>query len=176
MKVHTFHSLLRLRGGCAHSCGLSLEQPVRKIMNRLPRTRGRYPAKLRAGGKCDLWLWDDKGEENPLAAIEVKPLMNHYHTDVERLARLVQRNLEFGVFASCQVQQVKDKCKDVEDALIGEASSLCEGIKKHLNRVDGSLYVTWNLGNIEELQLEGDEQTLVWCPICLLICHQKDFR
>jgi hypothetical protein len=176
MTVYIFRSLLELKDSkCGCPYGLSLEQRVRTIMSHLPRKRGRYPNKLRAGGKIDLVLWDieDWQDEKPLAAIEVKENGQNYDKDLRRLAALVERNLEFSILASCQVKEVRGSRKVAEDELVRTISSMSKAIKRYLMTLNGDLHLESRWGAIEDLQLEGDEQIFVWCPVCFLICRRE---
>ena len=176
MKVYIFQSLLRLRRKCGSPYGLSLEEPVRTIIDHLPTTRGRYPGKLRLGGKCDLVFWEEKEEEKPLVAIEVKEDITDHRADIGRLAALVQRNLRLGIFASCKAQQVRAKREDAEAELLQTTDSMCKDIQRCLSKEDRSLRLTYKLGNTKKLRLEGDEESLVWCPACLLISKKRSRR
>jgi len=174
--VYIFQSLLRLRRQWGSPYGLALEQRVRTIIGHLPRTPGPYPVKLRPRGKCDIVFWEEGDEEKPLLAIEVKEDITDNHADIERLAGLVQRNLRLGIFASCKAQPVTTKREDAKAALLQTVDSMCKDIERALTRQDKNLRLAYKLGKIEELRLEGDEETFVWCPACLLISKKRSRR
>lgn len=178
MTVHVFQSLFRLKRDCGCTYGLSLERRVREIISHLPSKRGRYSGNLRVNGKCDLLIWDiqDAQQEKPFAAVELKEDVHKYQWDVRRLVDLVQRDLPFGIFASCQFKEVKSKRKAAEVELDHDLDSMYQKIRRYLRKLDGDLSLECNPGDTQYLRLTGDEYRLVWCPVSLVISRKRNCR
>jgi len=175
MTVYIFQSILKLKKECGCAYGLSLETPVRDVVNGLPTKRGSYSKKLRISGKCDVLLWDIDNDKIPIAAIEVKEDAWKYDSDIKRLAGLVQRKLEFGIFASCQFGEIEENnCEEAKGNLTQETECICEEIREYLRGLDRNLYLINDSGNIDVIQLDGDEQKLVWCPACFIIRNKEN--
>ncbi|MBA7666007.1 hypothetical protein ES703_74082 [subsurface metagenome] len=176
MTVYIFQSILELKEECNCTYGLSLEEPVKELATSLG-ARPRYPKDARVYGYCDLLLRDIN--DKPRAAIEVKKYAWDYPEDLGRLAYLVEKGLEFGVFASCWFEEVKDNNhKEAEDRLKEEIQCIHEHIRKHIRRRYNKLLIERELGNIERLVLEGEtldqKEESRWCPVCFVVYRKED--
>lgn len=180
MTVYIFQSLLMLLKNCDRPYGLSLEEPVYRLVSDCRKMSGRhsrgvYRYGLRKDGKCDLSLKDKN--DKPLAAIEVKENPWTYYSDIDRLAGLVTIGLPFGVFASCWFEEVSNNdLEEAENRLTEEMQSIYEHISQDINRMGDNLSVDKAQGNVKCLVLEGEEskqkQKWKWCPVCFMI-HEK---
>lgn len=177
MTVYIFQSILELKRKCNCTYGISLEEPVYELAKSLG-ARPRYPEGARVYGYCDLLLRainDDK----PRAVIEVKKYAWDYWGDLERLAYLVEKGLEFGVFASCWFEEVKDNNrKEAEDRLKEEIQCIHEHIRNDISKRYSRLFIEREPGNIERLVLEGEtlgqKEELMWCPVCFVVYRKED--
>ena len=171
MTVYIFQSILELKEKCNCTYGLSLEEPVYELARSLG-ARPRYSQEARVYGHCDLLLRDIK--EKPRAVIEIKKYAWDYPQDLPRLSYLVEKGLEFGVFASCWSEEIKDSNqKDAENRLKEEIQCIYEHIKQDVRRRCNRLVVERELGDIERLVLEGEKlsqkEEWMWCPVCFVI-------
>lgn len=174
MTVYIFQSILELKEKCGCTYGLSLEEPVYELAKSLG-ARPRYPKDARIYGYCDLLLRDIN--DKPRAALEVKKYAWDYPADLGRLAYLVEKGLEFGVFVSCWFEEVIDNNhKEVEERLKEEMQCIRDHIKEDIRGRHNELLVQAELGNIERLVLEGEtsgQEEYRWCPVCFMIYHKK---
>lgn len=180
MTVYIFQSILELKEKCNCTYGLSLEESVYELATSLG-VRPPYPKDARVYGYCDLSLRDINNK--PRAAIEVKKYAWGYPEDLGRLAYLVEKGLEFGVFASCWFEEVEDNNhKEAEDRLKEEIQCIHEHIHEHIKkdvrRRYSRLLIERELGNIERLVLEGEalgqKEESMWCPVCFVVYRKED--
>lgn len=175
MTVYIFQSVLELKRECDCPYGISLEEPVYEVARSLG-ARPRYPIDARIYGHCDLLLRDiyDKAR----SAIEVKKYAWDYWGDLSRLAYLIEKGLEFGVFASCWFEEVKDNNrKEAEDRLKEEIQCIREHICNDIRRRYSRLFIERKSGNIERLVLEGEtsdqKEESMWCPVCFVVYRKE---
>lgn len=179
MTVYIFQSILELKEKCNCTYGLRLEEPVYELARSLG-ARPRYSQEARVYGHCDLSLRDIKDiKEKPRAVIEVKKYAWDYPQDLPRLSYLVEKGLEFGVFASCWFEKIEDNNqKDAEDRLKEEIQCIHEHIKEYVRRRYDRLTAERQLGNIERLVLEGEtlsqKEEWMWRPVCFVICPKQN--
>ena len=174
MSVYIFQSILELKEKCNWTYGLSLEEPVYRLVRSLG-ARPRYPEKVRVYGHCDLSLRDV--EDKPRTVIEVKKYAWDYPEDLPRLSYLVEKGLRFGVFASCCFAEIKEaNQREARAELKEEIRCIHEHIKEDVRRDYKRLSVEKKLGDIEELVLEGETQKekMMWCPVCFVVCRKED--
>jgi hypothetical protein len=179
MTVYIFQSLLKLKKHCGCPYGLSLEEPVFRLVSSLTKksANGRYSCRrhrydLREGGKCDLSLENRDGV--PMAAIEVKEDPWAYAPDIKRLASLVERGLHFAIFASCYfVEIVDDNAEEADIQLKEEAQCILEHIISDIGRRGYELNVTKHLGLKDTMKLDGGQDNRRWCSFCFLITSER---
>jgi len=175
MNVYIFKSILEIKEKIGCPYGIAIEQPIRKIVEALPKIRGSYSKQIRKGGKCDLVLWDVNCEKKPISVIEVKENAWKFSSDVKRLARLIQRNLEYGILTSCKFEKFEgDGLVEAEKNLNEELRCIYKYIKKDVKRIGDNLEVKIELDTLEVMQLEGDEEKWVWCPVCYVIYDKNN--
>ncbi len=179
MTVNIFQSILRLKDSCGYTYGLSLEEPVRNLAEALRGKRVGSPQGARVNGRCDLSLRDVN--DKPRAVIEVKKNAWDYWEDLGRLKYLVKQGLEFGIFASCWFEQVKDNnFKEAEDKLEEEIQFLHEYILDDVGKSGGNLSIERVLSTVENLLLLGETANQntewKWCPVCFEISHKENQR
>ena len=175
MTVYIFQSILKLKRKCNCPYGLSLEEPVFEVARALG-VRGRYPRDARASGYCDLLLRDI--HDKPRVVVEVKKNAWDYGYDLARLAYLVNRGLEFGVFASCWFEEVKDNNHgEAEDRVKEEIRCIDEHISDDIRRQYSRTFIKTKFGDTERLVLEGEvarHEEFVWCPVCFVVCREGE--
>lgn len=177
MTVYIFQSLLELKRKCNHAYGLSLEEPVYNLTRSLG-VRPRYARDARVYGHCDLLLRDI--HDKPRVAIEVKKCAWNYWDDVRRLAYLVEKGLEFGIFVSCWFEKTEhDNSKGAEDKLKEEIQCIYDHISADAKRRHSGILVERKLGAIRRLVLEGEtskqKEESMWCPVCFVV-YRKEAR
>jgi len=175
MTVYVFQSLLKTKEQCNCAYGLSLEQPVYDVVKCL-RVRGRYSEEARVYGDCDLLVINVR--DKPMAVIEVKKYAWDYPRDLPRLSYLVDKGLDFGIFASCWYEEIKgNDRKDAERRLNEEVQCIYEHIKEYVRWRHNGLTVERELGRVDTLVLEGEmsseKQECRWCPVCFVIRRKQ---
>jgi hypothetical protein len=176
MTVYIFQSLLKLKKHCGCPYGLSLEEPVFRLVSSLREKSangryscGRYRYDLRVGGKCDLSLRNK--DDEPMAAIKVKEDPWDYDLDIKRLASLVERGLPFGIFASCYfVEIVDDNVEEADIRLEEEAHCIHKDI---IGSLGDKFTVIKNLGVKDIIKLGDDQVHWRWCPFCYVISDKR---
>jgi hypothetical protein len=175
MTVYIFQSILELKRKCNYPYGLSLEEPVYEVARALG-VRGRFPRDARVSGYCDLLLRDI--HDKPRVVIEIKKDAWDYWHDLARLAYLVSRGLEFGIFASCWFEEVKDNNRrEAEDRVREEIQCIEEHISDDIRRRYSRVFMKTKFGDTERLVLEGEvarHEEFVWCPVCFVVCREGE--
>ena len=177
MTVYIFQSILELKVKYDWPYTLSLEEPVRSLVKSLG-AHGRPQNRLRVRGKCDLSLRDDNDRARAVAVIEVKKDAWKYEKDLGRITCLVEQGLEFGIFASCRFEEVKDgNAKEAKDRLKSEIQCIYEHMQRAIKELGYNLYVERVLGTITDWPSEGKPPDpggkWKWCPVCFVICDKK---
>jgi hypothetical protein len=176
MTVYIFQSLLELKQKCNYTYGLSLEEPVYDLARSL-RARPRYPKDARIYGHCDLSLRDI--HDRPKVVIEVKKYAWDYWDDVRRLAYLVKKGLEFGIFVSCWFEEAEgNNGKEAKEKLKEEIQCIYEHISNDVRRRYSGILIEKKLGAIKRLVLKGEKsgqkEESMWCPICFVVYREED--
>ena len=176
MTIYIFQSILELKEERCHCAyGISLEEPVYDLARAL-KVRGRYSNHGRVYGDCDLSL-RSINDDKPLAVIEVKKNLRNYWGDIARLSYLVEKGLEFGIFASYWSEEIKDSfSREVKGRIENRIGSILSSVKKDVAELGYDHYIDL-VGPIKTLQFAaekpGQKEKWKWCPVCFIIYNKK---